>query len=931
MKRFCFPIVIILLALFGCPNDTADSQSTENGINIDSSSGSIKITKLQAVIDSDEVQNGTLTEIDLSKYPDITNYNAKIDKSVTIKDTKSKDMKGATLQIVSDGVTLSGIKGANVTTQSSMKISGSSLSSLNIAAVFSSGSLSNVEVNGRGDNSGISTTLSGRGSSQPPVVEVDNTEVADDVSVGIANAYLNVKQFTAKKAIELGAANVQLTINDTDTSINEIKTDQVCQVILEDGTSDSIPKPNVSGEGELKQINMNAKGQMNLLAITPMSGLTTVAKRGEAIDFSTVVVLGTYQADDGVTVFKAGGLSYNLTETFSKLEKDFTIKINNQIAYQNNQNVSTFGWASLEAESYKAEIDIDYQYKEESYKTYEFDIVIIGAAENQTEIVMPTFSLIGIDVQKGMAKTEYAEGEPLNLTGLHVTGTWTASVGNISYQNVVTDYTLSPANGTPLTTANTSVTVKAGEFEKTLPITVKSIWSVTFVVDASDDNGTIVLKVVQGKNAAKPNDPTKTGYTFGGWYQKTGETLDDTTYDFSQAVTGNITITAKWTPIEYTISYKGTENAINPNTDVLYTIESDDIALRNATKTGYTFNGWYHNSDKVTKIAKGTSGNIELTAHWTANTYQIKFYANGGSGTMPNQDMTYDMLPTQLQANTFTRTGYTFNGWATTEDGVLFLSDGANVAINLTSQNNATYNLYAIWTPNTNTAYKVEHYQQNANDDEYTLYEVENKTGTTGAETAAAAKIYQHFTASTVTQTAIAADGSTVVRIDYTREIITFTLDLDGGTLGTQTGTVTIQGKYGQSVNAAPTKDGYSLSGWIKSDSTEIVSLPTVYDVPAAYTAVWTSANGITVTISQNSTITVTKVISGDTVTLTAAEGYTDYKWYMDDEEISDNISGDGRTHTLTTTSLLSGAVYQIVLEAKKNGVMYGTQIAVKK
>ncbi|MBP5706124.1 MAG: hypothetical protein J6W76_02480, partial [Spirochaetales bacterium] len=421
MKKLTyFVIITFILILFGCTTDQAGSQTvtTETTNQPGGGSGgnggqtpsttipngdSNKITSLQILINSDKVQNGTLKEIDLSQYPDIDDYSATINKAVTI--TNGNDLKGASLNVVTDGVKLDGIKGASVTTQSSLKISSSSLSSLNIAAVSSPSA--NMIV-GRGD---IST--------QPPVVEVDNTEVADDVSVGIANAYLTVEKFTAKKNISLDAVNVQLTINDKKSNIKEIKTEHVCQVILEDGTSDTIPKPNVSGDGELKQINMKAAGEMKLLALTPMSGLTTVAKQGEAIDFSTAVVLGTYQADDGVTVFKAGGLSYNLTETFSKLEKDFKISIKDKgVVYEKNQNVSTFSWTSLTAGKYTAVIDIDYQYKETSYKSYEFEIVIIGAAEHQTEIVIPTFTLTDIEVQKGSEKIEYAEGEPLNLSGL---------------------------------------------------------------------------------------------------------------------------------------------------------------------------------------------------------------------------------------------------------------------------------------------------------------------------------------------------------------------------------------------------------------------------------------------------------------------------------------------------------------------------------
>ena len=69
-------------------------------------------------------------------------------------------------------------------------------------------------------------------------------------------------------------------------------------------------------------------------------------------------------------------------------------------------------------------------------------------------------------------------------------------------------------------------------------------------------------------------------------------------------------------------------------------------------------------------------------------------------------------------------------------------------------------------------SYKVEHYQQNANDDGYTLVEAdsENKNGKTGENTSVQAKTYEGFTAKTVEQVKITADGKAVVKIYYDRK-----------------------------------------------------------------------------------------------------------------------------------------------------------------
>lgn len=265
--------------------------------------------------------------------------------------------------------------------------------------------------------------------------------------------------------------------------------------------------------------------------------------------------------------------------------------------------------------------------------------------------------------------------------------------------------------------------------------------------------------------------------------------------------------------------------------------------------------------------------------------------------------------------------GYTFEGWYT---GTTKFNFATEITGNIT--------LTAKWTPDTNTAYKVLHYQQNAENDEYTLSDTENLTGTTGEQTTAEAKTYAHFTAGTVTQAAISADGSTEIKIYYTRETVTFTIDLAGGKLGEQTGTVTKTGKYGQIISVAdPTRSGYTFSGW----NTTGGAIPATFDETKTYTALWTSASGITVTIAPASTISVVKSVSDDTITLTADSGFIGYTWLIDGTVASGmtgaTVSEDGTMLTLAKANLTENAVYQVSLSATKDGIPYGAQISVKK
>lgn len=117
-------------------------------------------------------------------------------------------------------------------------------------------------------------------------------------------------------------------------------------------------------------------------------------------------------------------------------------------------------------------------------------------------------------------------------------------------------------------------------------------------------------------------------------------------------------------------------------------------------------------------------------------------------------------------------------------------------------------------------SYKVEHLQQNITDNEYTKFEENSKTGVAGTDTEAEAKTYQGFTSKAFKQAKINADGSTVVKIYYDRNIISLTLDLAGGATTTPTengegGKVLLKGKFGANVEiATPTKDNHAFAGW---------------------------------------------------------------------------------------------------------------------
>ena len=132
--------------------------------------------------------------------------------------------------------------------------------------------------------------------------------------------------------------------------------------------------------------------------------------------------------------------------------------------------------------------------------------------------------------------------------------------------------------------------------------------------------------------------------------------------------------------------------------------------------------------------------------------------------------------------------------------------------------------------------YKVEHYWQNADNDEYspTPHETETLSGKPYEDTVAAAKSYEGFTvaADPIVQEEIAPEGTTVVKVYYDRNIYTVTWDAAGGTLSG--GDARAEVRFGASVpQRSATKSGFLLAGW----SPEVSEAMPAHDVD--FTARW--------------------------------------------------------------------------------------------
>ena len=226
-------------------------------------------------------------------------------------------------------------------------------------------------------------------------------------------------------------------------------------------------------------------------------------------------------------------------------------------------------------------------------------------------------------------------------------------------------------------------------------------YTITYVLDGGS-NHLANSNTYTIEQAVTLEDAFKLNYIFGGWY------LDEsynTKVTQIVGMTGDITLYAKFSPMEYTI-YFHSNNDMDEVVSVNYLYDIPSNLKENTfVWTGRHFIGWalasdgnvqYVDSEEIVNLAIG-GGSLNLYAKWETNTYTIQFDANGGSGTMLPIVVTYDKYRA-LPKNMFTRSGYVFDGWSTTPYGEKEY-DAMQMVRNLTDVNEGVVNLYAIWIP----------------------------------------------------------------------------------------------------------------------------------------------------------------------------------------------------------------------------------------
>ena len=183
--------------------------------------------------------------------------------------------------------------------------------------------------------------------------------------------------------------------------------------------------------------------------------------------------------------------------------------------------------------------------------------------------------------------------------------------------------------------------------------------------------------VSEGDEATVPDSPSADGYVFGGWFT---EADCKNQYNFKTALTENVVLYAKWTPVVYDIVYNlnGGKNAAgNP---VSYTVESPNIVLKQPIKTGYEFKGWFYDggyTNPASQITTGSTGNVTLYANWQVKVYTINYAAGamGYGNILPATKKHGEAIP--LLGESYLAPGFVQDGWATVDGGEKVFELGA--------------------------------------------------------------------------------------------------------------------------------------------------------------------------------------------------------------------------------------------------------------
>lgn len=295
-------------------------------------------------------------------------------------------------------------------------------------------------------------------------------------------------------------------------------------------------------------------------------------------------------------------------------------------------------------------------------------------------------------------------------TDTNISGNYTYSESRLNAGEYIVEFVFYGEEGIVLGTwlepiyisdnLDSNSTIEIGSFD--------AIYSITYDEDSLEE-ATIVKKPLfyTWKTDVALPVPTKEGYEFAGWYtavDEWGNYIGSPIFALQGAyLSGDLTLYASWETATFTVKFvaDGAKESVDEQT-----VEYYDYATvpTEPERDGFAFSAWYTSDDDGATLADefgfGTPIEEDLTlyARWL---YNVKFDGNGADdGEMePVICHADDKSALRLAGNLFSKTDYTFLGWATDKDATeATYADGGSVPASVFEDGDTT--LYAVWRDN---------------------------------------------------------------------------------------------------------------------------------------------------------------------------------------------------------------------------------------
>ena len=355
--------------------------------------------------------------------------------------------------------------------------------------------------------------------------------------------------------------------------------------------------------------------------------------------------------------------------------------------------------------------------------------------------------------------------------------------------------------------------------------------------------------------------PTRMGYKCEGWYDAEGNLFQARG---EWLYTEDMTLHAVWTALS--VAYTVNHYQQNVSGEGFSLVDTQNLTAKtdsSVTPATLSYPG-FTAPVLQTETVKG-DGSLIINYYYSRNMYEIAFDVNCD---LENPEKISVVFGGEYAlSKPGDRSGYAFIGW--------FMAD-TMIPMNGVWTYASDVMLQAVWTANTNTKYVVNHYQQNAVGDGYTVYEYENLTGTTDTEVTPATKSYVGFTAPVRQTKRIAGDGSLVIDYYYDRIVYRITLDASGGTVEPTSMSV----RYGAHYELpTPERLGYGFTGWVDHLGNPFEKEGVwLYTHDVSLTATWTPLSGTKYVVNH-----YRQNVSGDDYTIFE----TDYGWGTTEEVVT--------------------------------------------